>query len=106
MLNEYRWERQECCHPSLRMMSEDSAVKWWMHTLKEYRGDIVDSCFEEPSRECVIHKWLRFSHDFELLHILSRLETWRYKNGCLLPHQPEKYSFHFLKCPRCSTVHI
>jgi hypothetical protein len=50
MLNEYRWERQECCHPSFRMMSEDSAVKWWMHTLKEYRGDIVDSCSEEPSR--------------------------------------------------------
>ena len=45
LLHEYRWGRQECCHPSFRMMSEDSAVKWWMHALKEYRRDIVD-CFE------------------------------------------------------------
>jgi hypothetical protein len=49
ILNEYRWGTK-CWHPSFKMMSEDSAVKWWMHTLKEYRGDIVDCCFEEPSR--------------------------------------------------------
>lgn len=40
ILNDYRLRNSECCHPSFRMMSEESAVKWWMHALKEYRGDM------------------------------------------------------------------